>query len=431
MDIGNIWANLPAPLKLKVMAVGGVIIVIFLILISVFVGEEDGNAKTYLDDINKKMVGSGTCSYKVNDKAVENIKVRLLDCTAYPQTAKPIKEEPLIDFETYILGVAYAEIDPPESQVEAFKAQLIAARSFALTRVNAAGTKLEKNGNDWILNIRNCEMDQVFCNPNQGCSREAVNSSTGKYLSGLDKPKTWKPVLAEDSWKRKAAEEVAGQVAVDKNGNTVMVNYTSTEQNSWKQQAENGKSALDIIVASSSKVATVSSGNCTLAGTGDHWSWKQRDPRWGNIPIGITGGTVASIGCTTTSTCMQIAASGVSTTTSPINPGICARTFNYTANGLIMWQSVTSLAPNFSPLMQRSGGFSSESELVSFINDFRSKNQYGVMFVTTAWGTQHWVSIVGTNGGKVVIADPDANTTTLDGYYTTSGIQAIQLFSVK
>ena len=67
----------------------------------------------------------------------------------------PIDQD-LVNFEDYVAGVAYAEIGDGAS-LEEYKAQMLVARSFALTRSaamgNGLGKKLEQENGQWILQI--------------------------------------------------------------------------------------------------------------------------------------------------------------------------------------------------------------------------------------------------------------------------------------
>jgi SpoIID/LytB domain protein len=200
---------------------------------------------------------SGTCSYNVNGKTVSNLKVRLLNC----EGNTPVEGEELIDFETYITGVVYQEVG--DASYEALKAQAVAARSFALARPkamgNAYGINLEEEDGQWILSLRSCTNDQVFCNPDKGCwsNRKGGQTSNNNpsdwsnctVHSGEDKTKTWsRGALSEDSDIRKAVEETKGQVLTNSKGNIVYTNFTSTNQTKWNKLAKAGKDYFSILV---------------------------------------------------------------------------------------------------------------------------------------------------------------------------------------
>lgn len=223
-------------------------------------------------DSGGSISSSGSCTYNIDGKTVSNLKVRLLDCAGYD----PVDGEDLIDFETYILGVVYQEVGDVE--YEAMKAQAIAARSFALTRPKemggAYGVKLEEEDGQWILSLRSCTNDQVFCHPDKGCwsmrtGGQTSNSNPGDWSnctvhSGYEFAYSgaWtRQPLAEDSKIRQAVSETAGQVFTDKNGNIVYTDFTNSNQTKWNNLAKEGKDALEILVSDYGQ-GNISNANC-------------------------------------------------------------------------------------------------------------------------------------------------------------------------
>lgn len=220
-----------------------------LFIVGLFNGESD-------DDTGVG-AGTGVCSYNVDGKTVSNIKVRLLNCEG--DTA--VAGEELIDFETYITGVVYQEIG--DASYEALKAQAVAARSFALTRPGimggAYGISLEEKDGQWILSLRSCTNDQVFCNPNKGCWSDVEGGQTSDsepenwpnctVHSGYAKDKKWtRKSLADDSNIRKAVEETKGEVLVDSNGKIVNTDFTNTNQERWNSLALGGRDYFEILM---------------------------------------------------------------------------------------------------------------------------------------------------------------------------------------
>lgn len=217
--------------------------------------------------------GDGVCSYNVDGKSVSDIKVRLLNC----EGDTPVEGEELIDFETYITGVVYQETG--DSSYEALKAQAVAARSYALKRpgiMNGGfGVTLKEENGQWILSLRSCTNDQVFCHPDKGCwsnRRGGQTSNSNKadwpnctVHSGEDTSKTWhRGPLAEDSDVRKAVEETRGEVLVDKNGKIVNTDFLDTNQQYWDSLAKQGKDYLEILIADyGDQGAARTSSNCT------------------------------------------------------------------------------------------------------------------------------------------------------------------------
>ena len=208
------------------------------------------------DDSNSSNAGNGVCSYRVNNKEVSNIKVQLLNC----EGNTPVEGEELIDFETYITGVVSQENG--DGGYEALKAQAVASRSFALTRPKQMGggfgTKLEEKNGQWILSLRSCVNDQVFCNPDKGCWSNCEGGQThGKGTwsqctvhSGEDKSKKWsRAAISENSKVRQAVKETEGEVLLDKNGVIVVTDFTNSNQQKWNKLAKEGKHYFEILMS--------------------------------------------------------------------------------------------------------------------------------------------------------------------------------------
>ena len=79
----------------------------------------------------------------------------------------------VVDLETYITGVVYAEIGGT-SNYEALKTQAVAARTYLMTSND--GKETNENG-ETIFKIRNCNERQVYCDPAKGCWR------TGNHMT--------------------------------------------------------------------------------------------------------------------------------------------------------------------------------------------------------------------------------------------------------
>lgn len=241
-----------------------IIILIVVVIIAPFVANDSSSGSS--------TASGGSCTYNVNGQTVNNLKVRLLKCEGYD----PVDGEDLIDFETYILGVVYQEVG--EIEYEAIKAQAIAARSFALTRPKEMGggygVKLEEEDGQWILSLRSCTNDQVFCHPDKGCwsmrtGGQTSNSNKADWPnctvhSGYEFAFTgaWKrEPLAADSKIRQAVSETVGQVFTDTNGNIVHTDFTNSNQTEWNRLAKEGKDALEILVADYGQ-GNISDANC-------------------------------------------------------------------------------------------------------------------------------------------------------------------------
>lgn len=218
----------------------------------------------------------GSCKYVLNgirgvtDNKINlsNIQVRLMDSSFCNGTdGKPVSGESLIDFEKYVLGVAYGEIGTGFNS-EAEKVQLIAARSFALARPysmnGASGVKyIQENGNN-ILQIRSCVADQVFCNTELGCSK---NGSSQYYVmhSGTSYPVVYKDKLDNypNSTLKSSWEATTGMVALDNSGKLVQLGYLSGKQNEWNNLASSGLDYVQIILQTYPEVKEIKKMSCS------------------------------------------------------------------------------------------------------------------------------------------------------------------------
>lgn len=260
---------------------------------------------------------NGNCTYSVKNidnktVNVSNLKVKLLQC-GDEDRGKPIVGEELVDFEKYITGVVYAENGG--APYEALKAQAIAARSYALMRGEKMGTKYlkiyQENG-QWILPIRNCTEDQVYCDPDTGCSAvrkpSASGSATTIYSGANTKSYTYKGPLAADSDIRKAVAETTGKVLTDSSGKIFYASYTQTEQTAWNTAAKAGSDAYQALVStygSSNILKATCSGNVgTTTNTGSEKYYYQYD--YSYVPYCSGDATVATSGCLPTAFAMSV-----------------------------------------------------------------------------------------------------------------------------
>ena len=352
----------------------------------------------------------GTCAYNVNGKVVSNIKVRLLTCDDY-RTAEPIDNE-LIDFEKYITGVVYAEL--ADGSKESFKTEAIAARNYVLLRGDGMGGNLglkQENG-EWVLSIRNCTKDQVYCDPDKGCWTNHKTAGDTVY-SGTNENRAWgKGPLAENSELRKAVAETAGKVLVDSSGKLISTPYTNVQHTEWKRQANAGKDHFEILKATYPSATKIIS-TCTSSITGDFSLWKQYDPNWGSIPLGNSDETIKSAGCLVTSIAIQVAKSGTTITIPEFNPGTFVKQLNknngFTSSGGFYWETLLKVAPNF---VKASEVFvtGSISERSAKIKSYADQGYYIVIRAKT---NQHWVALDYVNGDTVYINDPGSKAVNL------------------
>lgn len=403
-----------------------------------FIGENES------EDTNST---GNMCTYDVNGEAVSGLKVRLMQAGSVGSLGhcggtygEPMEGEELVDFEKYVLGVAYAEIgEAPEA---AFKAQLIMARTFALQRPssmnNANGLKLAQENGQWILQITNCVSDQVYCDPDKGCSKDG-SSQYNMLYSGLDHSVTYKGPLPEDSQLRTWAKEVAGKVLVDSSGDLVTTSYNSSRQNSISDMANAGYDYTDILVNIYGSGVELTEANCT-SDTGDWANWKQYNESWSNVPIGASGKNIRQIGCLATSISMLVAKSGVIGTSpdspfseSDFNPGTFVQTLNdnngFTSGGALNWYSVTNILPNFKFVGKTTLSGMGKSDKLDTISSQLEKGYYCTVEVKGSTG-QHWVAVDRVEGNTIYMYDPASTATDMWNQYNWSNTSDMGCFSV-
>lgn len=415
-----------------------------------------GDVCTYdIKGMNTEQYGTGIKNKNVN---ATDIKVRLMSAGGMCDGTygQPIEGEELVPLEKYILGVSYAENgDAPE---EAFKAQLVVARSFVLSVAdasgNAGGKKLVEEDGQWILQITNCVTDQVYCDPDEGCSKNGP--SNNQYLvvhSGMKASTQYKPAMPENDQRRQWASEVAGKVALDSSGRLYLTNFKQSDQSAWNTMANQGLDYTQIILKHYPGVASISDSDCTDNSTGDGSSagsyvgWKQTDSRWKDVVLG--GGTdssrsIGNIGCLATSISMLIAKSGAidglptaNTLKGNFNPGTFVEAMNkaggFDSGGNLYWANVKKVVPNFvydSSSKQTLSGLSRDAKLKVIKRKISQANTYCVVEVKGGQG-QHWVAVDSVNGTNIKMLDPGSKATNLWKQYDYRRTSMIQCFKKK
>ena len=416
-----------------------------------------GDVCTYdIKGMNTEKYGTGVKSNTIN---ASDIMVRLMSAgdMCDGTYGQPIEGEELVPFEKYVLGVAHAETEnAPE---EAYKAQLIAARSYALTITAASGghggRKLAQENGQWILQITNCVTDQVYCDPDQGCSVNGSSSNQNHIMhSGTTTATTFhKGPIPQNDQRRQWANEVAGKVALDSQGRVYMTNFLGTDQDAWKDMANQGLDYTQIILKHYPGVASISDSDCVDNSTGDGSSagsyvgWKQTDSRWKNVVLG--GGkdssrSIGNIGCLATSISMLIAKSGAidglptgNTLKGNFNPGTFVEAMNkaggFDSGGNLYWANVKKVVPNFvydSSSKQTLSGLSRAAKLKAIKNKISQSNTYCVVEVKGGQG-QHWVAVDSVNGTNIKMLDPGSKATNLWKQYDYRRTSMIQCFKKK
>lgn len=439
-------------LKKKIILIVSIALGFFLIIILPIIAMMSDSTESEAATDESVDNNGGICSYKVNGNDISNVKVRLMYCDGQGS----IESEELIDFEEYIVGVVYQESGG--APYEALKAQAVAARSYALMRPkamnNSLGTSLKKENGQWILSLRSCTNDQVFCNPTKGCwsnvkgGQTDVKNPSGyrncTVYSGQDNSKTWTrgPLTREEV--RKAVEETSGQVALTETGNIAYTGFTSTTQESWTSLANQGNDYFEILKKTYSNVVSLQS-NCeqsptnnTTNNSGAFANWKQCNESWSSIKIGNSGKTICQIGCAATSTAIQIGNSGTDISISKLDPGTFVETLNknggFTSSGAIEWGKASVVAPKFKYIGKDnlSGNKSQKAEkLQNYINN----KEYIIIGVhkSTNDSISHWVALDRVSSNDVYMFDPGSSATKLfDQYsYTKNREIAIRRYKVE
>lgn len=416
--------------------------------------------ENYYDLIGKHNSGtcasSGSCSYDIKgfyingrgnvakNMQISNLKVRLMECGgAYGNGSytKPI-DQPLVDFEDYVGGVAYAEIGA-ESPPEAIKAQLVAARSFALARPtemgNSLGKKLEEENGQWVLQIASCVSDQVFCNINEGCSYMGGGDGQGGIVRSGKVAGAWRTrdPLPEDHPLRTYMKETEGEVLVNDQGYIIETGFDSSDQHSFMDLAKQGLNYKQILLQfynsgrrpyNATDIQKTSCGgsssNCKngTISSGEFSTWKQFGAPWSGVAMG--GSNIGSVGCLVTSIAIQIAKSGVDTILDDFNPGTFVAYLNSNGafgggGGLSSWASPSIVAPSFKYTETVGIAGMSREQKLQTIGNILNSGGYPVCEVKGGHG-QHWVAIDAIQGDNIIMMDPGSNSNNLWEQYPWS-----------
>lgn len=344
-------------------------------------------------------------SFKINGKEFSGkIKVRLYKNDSFELV---YSDDRLIDFDKYILGVAYQEVGGGTDSVseQVFKTQAIAARSYALTRGIGMPEELkltEENGYI-VVNIRQTTSDQAYCDPD-----------LGYYAGQLNNCSSGHPKLSADSPLRKWAQEVEGLVLVDSKGNIVNTPYFNVDQNKWRSMANNGMKYDEILIKhydSANNGYTIKRINSAVSNT-EAENWKQCDSRWGDLTVRKQ--TICQIGCALTSVSIQIARSGTPTKVSgEFNPGTFMKAHRnnggFSTNDSITW-NVTGVAPGFK-LISSSYLSGTKEEKIRDIGNKISNNEYVVLGVRYSVGGDigHYVAVNYVDSGEIYTFDPNSS----------------------
>ena len=240
----------------------------------------------YMNRVHPKTSGcstvtGGSCQYSLkgvhgynsDPLNISNLQVRLMSSSFCGGTDGKALDEDLVPFENYVLGVTYGEIDAsfnPETE----KAHMIAARSFALARpitFHTSGVGYVTEGGQNIVQLRSCVADQVYCNPELGCSKDvdARNQYGVVYSGATTHAHTYKEPLSTrtNSTLRSSWQETLGMVGVDKDGKIVEMGYSggngNKDDNVWERWAKSGMDYVQIILKAYPEITEIKKMNCS------------------------------------------------------------------------------------------------------------------------------------------------------------------------
>lgn len=390
------------------------------------------------DDSSSTSTGGSNCTYNIKGVTnssdfttktnlnISNLKVRLMYGYGVTDTAMcdgpygQAMNEPLIDFEDYVMGVVYAEISGGQTKAEA-QAQAIAARSFAIYTAVRNKKLINENG-QWIIEIRNCVADQVYCNLDKGCSRkkkDPTSSQNGSVYTGVNNTFTYMNPLAQNAKQRAWISEVNGVVANNKNGYLLGMNYAQGKQTEFRDLGGKGldyKQVLKSLYGGINEFSSNCSGS-TTASTGDYASWKQYGAPWSSIHLGNSKNTIQSAGCLATSLSMLVAKSGVQANVNgELNPGTFVQALSknggFVNSGNLQWNAIAKVAPQFVWTGNEGILGKSKSEKFNKIKSLQDSGYYVVAEVKGNTG-QHWVAIDSVNGDTINMMDPGSTSTNM------------------
>lgn len=432
-----------------VLVVLGIVLVIFILIFLVAV-----LLKKNAFDVN---MGSGatasTCDYNINGINAQT-KVELINCSAKKDDYQVLDTMTL---EKYVAGVAIAEMGQNYAD-EAMKAQLVAVRSYTLTRnIPEYGVGYDSSAN--VIRMRACENDQVYWDYSKDIYRGTGPNSNVATYSPEYQPREgeipWKKALSEDEKSKyeTIVSSVLGKYVIDSSGKVVQTGYINTTTDKFVELAktnegtENGKYPA-ILMAVYNNVSSVSTANCEMLyfGTaGEYSNWKQKTSLgapWGNVSLGC-GATINSVGCLITSIAMQIAYSGVPTgSIVDFNPGTFAQAMQAAkyidcGGNLNSYAGISKLIPDFQ-FVGRIYLSGDDEKRNQTIKEYAAQGYYIVIEVRKAYGGQHWVALDVKNSAvadwkKIYIWDPaSATRNTIDSkhqykagqfvYFKTSGV---------
>lgn len=162
----------------------------------------------------------------------------------------------------------------------------------------------------------------------------------------------------------------------------------------------------------------------------DYRTWKQMDPRWGNVSM--NGTTVSRSGCLITSLSIMTMHSGSLderalsnlgiSSADEFNPGVLANAYSARGaftygGGIASWGTIGQIIPNITFIRDSGLKGYTKSEIASEIKEMLDS---GYHVILNANG-HHWVYIEGVVGEDIYMIDPASDTRLLYDYYNIYG----------
>lgn len=223
--------------------------------------EQVGAYEYWFEDEECKVEGGKTCSYTVGGKTIDSPMVEVYACGALRSNkGKNATPKFTIDLDTYAEGIAFAEVGACAYPMEAVKAQVVAARSFALTRNQAmcpgysdpSTCFVGYNKEYGVIRLEDCTNDQVYCSIEDGCLDQHSDGNNKKSLKEECGEEYYNQFKAE-------MEKIKGEVLVESSGNVFYANFVQANQTRWKNAANSGADYFEALLSDYKKDLQIAS----------------------------------------------------------------------------------------------------------------------------------------------------------------------------
>ena len=154
----------------------------------------------------------------------------------------------------------------------------------------------------------------------------------------------------------------------------------------------------------------------TASAAEDYHSWRQKDPRWADLPLGPYE-TVGSAGCLVTCLSMIAVMSGVRDEGS-FDPGVFVNSMNSVDafnqwGGIESWASIFEVIPEFKGISKFDFTGTTEEEKAQEVGEWLRQGYY----VIVNCNTHHWVVAEGVSEDEIFMIDPASDDTEMFAYY--------------